>query len=50
MNSSLDQVVSDNVIFDYCRYNVGLDADGVIYVSFDDAIFRLPPEALASTP
>ena len=42
----LDQVVSDRVIFDYCRYNVGLDADGVIYVSFDDAIFRLPPEAL----
>ena len=46
----LDQVVSDRVIFDYCRYNVGLDADGVIYVSFEDAIFRLPSEALAITP
>ena len=45
-----DQVVSDRVIFDFCRFNVGLDADGVIYVAFEDATFRLPPEELTITP
>jgi len=46
----LVEVVADRVVFDFGRYNVALDADGVIYVSFDDGIFRLPPETFTEAP
>ena len=41
-----DKIVRDLVLTDDCRFNVGVDSEGIIYYSAKDVIYRLPPELL----
>ena len=41
-----DEIVRDLVLIDDCRFNVGVDSEGIIYYSAKDVIYRLRPELL----
>ena len=41
-----DEIVRDLVLIDDCHFNVAVDSEGVIYYSFKDKIYRLPPELM----
>lgn len=43
-----DEIVRDLILVDDCRFNVGVDSEGVIYYSGKDKIYRLPPELVPS--
>jgi glucose/arabinose dehydrogenase len=47
ISSDGEQIARDLVLLDDCRFNVAVDGEGIIFYSWKDRIYRVPPELIS---